>query len=282
MKFDTPQDNRVLIIGSNASALETLYSLNNIPEAKDLISKFIVVSPNARFPHRIYNDPTATTYIPQNLTSLVESQDFTAKHIFEAVKQDVQAALKQNETIDGIYKAISKEVITALNLLSFEEQKMFVTKYGVEIGKYQRRAGADYLNVVDKLISEGRLEFIKGKFLKTISLGSGELGFEFITSDGGQKEVFTKPIEVIINCAGFQDLTKSCSTLIRNLVEQRICIPNDSKCGFEMSGDFEVNDNFYLMGPLVAGNINDKLKVWHAESCGRIFNLSQKLAKVLV
>ena len=46
------QPNHILIIGSNASALETIYSLNNVPAA-DAIDKFIVISPNAQFPHRI-------------------------------------------------------------------------------------------------------------------------------------------------------------------------------------------------------------------------------------
>lgn len=274
--------NRVLIIGSNASALETLYSLNDVPEAQDLISKFIVLSPNAQFPHRIDNKPVSTTFIPHHLTSLVKGQNFSAEQILEAVKQDVKFALENNETVNSTYTIISKSVIDALNKLSFAEQKLFVTKYGVEIGKYQRRAGADYLDVVEKLIFEGKLEFLKGKFVRTISLASGGTGFEFTTSSDKSRQKFTNSISVVINCAGFQDLTKSSSPLINNLIQQKICIPNDSKCGFEMNENFEANENFYLMGPLVAGNINNKLKVWHAESCGRIIKLSQQLAEVLV
>lgn len=279
---DTPGQNQVVIVGSNASALETLYSLNNLPEVVDSISKFIVISPAGAFPHRISQNPSSTTYVPENLTSLGQSEYLRAEQILEAVKKDVKSALEQNETVDATYSIISKGVINALNKLDFDEQKLFVTKYGVEIGKYQRRAGWDYLDVVDKLIFEGRLEFIKGKFVRTVPLNKGELGFEFITSGDEQKEVFTSPIKVVINCAGFQDLATSSSPLIKNLVQQGICTPNDSKCGFEMNENFEANENLYLMGPLVAGNINDKLKVWHAESCGRIFNLSQKLAEVLV
>ena len=279
---DNTHPNQVLIIGSNASALETLYILNNVPEAKDLISKFIVISPNAQFPHRICNNPVPTTYIPQHLTSLVQAQHFTAEQILEAVKQDVKSALEQNETVSSTYAVISKGVINALNQLSFEEQKLFVTKYGVEIGKYQRRAGSDYLDVVDKLLVEDKLEFIKGKFVRIIPSASGGASFEFFTSDGQSKEVFTSPVAVAINCAGFQDLTKSSSPLIENLIQQGICTPNDSRCGFEMNENFEANTNFYLMGPLVAGNINDRLKVWHAESCGRIINLAQQLVEVLV
>ena len=279
LKQSGTKENNILIIGSNASALETLYSLNNLPAAKELIGKFIVVSPNAKFPNRIQENPIPSSFVPQNLITLIAFEKFTAKQIFEAVKQDVDEALQQGETVDGTYKVIAQQVIAALNLLDFEEQKMFVIKYGVEIGKHQRRAGQDYLNVVDQLLIDHKLEFLKGKFIGTTE---GKPGFEYIASDNQQKKAFTEPIKVVINCAGFQDVTKSSSPLIKNLVDQGICIPNDSKIGFKISGDFEANENLYLMGPLVAGNINDKLKVWHAESCGRIFNLSQKLAEALV
>ncbi|BAZ43540.1 beta-lactamase domain-containing protein [Chondrocystis sp. NIES-4102] len=273
--------NQVLIIGSNASALETLYSLNNLPHLQNKISKYIIISPNAEFPHRIYEQPVSTTYTPQNLISLVKTTDFTAKQILEAVKKDVQAIADQNETISSTYALISQAVINALNKLSLEEQRQFVVKYGVEIGKFQRRAGTDYLDVVDKLIFQGKIEFIKGKFVKTIPLQGETIGFEFITPDG-TTDVYTNPIKVIINCAGFQNVAQSSSPLIANLIQQGICTPNESLCGFEMNKNFEANDNFYLMGPLVAGNINDRLKVWHAESCGRIISLSQQLAEVLI
>ncbi len=276
------QPKQVLIVGSNASALETIYSLTNLPEVGELIDKFVVISPSGAFPHRITNNPPSTDYVAQNLTSLVKQKDFTAKQIYEAVQQDVQAVFSQNETINDTYQAISQGVINALNQLIFSEQKQFVIKYGVEIGKFQRRAGADYLNIVEKLIFQGKLQFIKGKFAGTITLGENKHGFKFITPMSSQPEVFTSPIQAIINCAGFQDLTKSSSTLINNLIQQGICIPNDSNCGFKMNENFEADENFYLMGPLVAGNINNKLKVWHAESCGRIFNLSKDLASSLL
>jgi uncharacterized NAD(P)/FAD-binding protein YdhS len=276
------QAKQVLIIGSNASALETIYSLNNLPEVAKLIDKFIVISPSGSFPHRITDSPASTTYVAEHLESLVQQDNFTAKQIYQAVQQDVDTALANGETINGTYSIISQGVIKALNQLSYAEQKQFVIKYGVKIGKFQRRAGSDYLNVADKLISEDKLEFIKGKFIRTMPLEENQFGFEFATLTSSEPEAFATPIQVIINCAGFQDLTQSSSPLINNLIHQGICTPNDSHGGFEMNENFEAHQNFYLMGPLVAGNINDKLKVWHAESCGRIFHLSQSLAEVLL
>jgi uncharacterized NAD(P)/FAD-binding protein YdhS len=273
---------QVLIIGSNASALETIYSLNNLPEAAKLIDKFVVVSPSGAFPHPIKATPVSTTYIAQNLDLLIQQENFTAKQIYEAVQQDVAAALANNETVDSTYRLISEKVLQALNQLSYPEQKQFVIKYGVKIGKFQRRAGLDYLNVVSKLVLEGRLEFVKGKFTSIISLPENQFGFKYIPLNSSQPETFPTPIQVVINCAGFQDLTQSSSPLINNLIQQGICTPNDSRAGFEINENFETQQNFYLIGPLVAGNINDRLRVWHAESCGRIFNLSQSLAEVLL
>ena len=102
-----------------------------------------------------------------------------------------------------------------------------------------------------------------------------------MTADS-QIEQVTSSIKVIINCAGFQNLHNSSSPLIGNLIQQKVCTPNDSLCGFEVDENFAANENLYLMGPLVAGNINSRFKIWHAESCGRIINLSQQLAEILI
>jgi uncharacterized NAD(P)/FAD-binding protein YdhS len=282
LQADSSQVKQVLIIGSNASALETIYSLNNLPEIAKLIDKFVIVSPSGKFPHPIIDAPGSTTFVTENLDLLIQQKNFTAKQIYEAVQQDVAAALANNETVDSTYNIISQKVIKALNQLNYPEQKQFVNEYGVKIGKFQRRAGLDYLNVTDKLMLEGKLEFIQGKFVGIIPLAENQFGFEFVTPTNSQTKTFTTPIQVVINCAGFQDLTQSSSPLINNLIKQGICTPNDSHVGFEMNENFEAEQNFYLMGPLVAGNINDKLKVWHAESCSRIFNLSHSLAEVLL
>ncbi len=276
-----PHQNQVLIVGSNASALETIYSLNNHPETLGSIGKFIVISPNASFPHRICPATTADQYQPRALQSLLQSPEPTAQKMLQAVQEDVASALAQNETVGSTYALISKGIIDVLQQLSPAEQKLFVIKYGVEIGKFQRRAGSDYLSVVENLIDIGKLEMLKGKLVRTLLLKDREQGFEYM-DEYGQPKQFPTSVKVVINCAGFQDLTASSSALINNLIKREICVPNDSHCGFTVNENFELNKNFYLMGPLIAGNINSKFKVWHAESCARIINLSQQLAEVLV
>ncbi len=169
----------------------------------------------------------------------------------------------------------------ALNLLNPAEQKQFVVRYSVDIGKLQRRAGGEYLDVVNNLIAQNKLEFRKGKFVKYSAPISGKSNCEYRDSENITQPVLDTPISIIINCAGFQDVTKSSSILIQNLIRRGICIPNDSNRGFVTDKDFKANTNCYLMGPLVAGNIDGDFKVWHAESCQRIIGLSERLAAAL-
>jgi uncharacterized NAD(P)/FAD-binding protein YdhS len=279
----TQSQRQVLMIGSSAGTLDTLYSINNSQVAVDLIDKFIVISPNAAFPYRISKGIIELNYKPQHLLDLVESAyTFTAKEMFITVKQDVAAAIAQNINVSDINGDISKIIMWALSKLNPAEQKQFVIKYAVEIGKYLRRAGSEYLDVVNNLVAQHKLELIKGRFTTYSSLTTGGYRCEYIDSDNGTHQVLDNPIRVIINCAGLQDVTKSSSILIQNLIRRNICIPNESNRGFIIDKNFKANYNFYIMGPLVAGNIDGDFKIWHAESCQRIISLSERLAATLL
>jgi uncharacterized NAD(P)/FAD-binding protein YdhS len=280
---DKSSQSQLLVVGSNASTLDTLYSINNSKALTNLIDKFIVLSPSASFPYRISREVVQIDYTPHHLVALSQSEEtFTAKQILEAVQQDVSDATAAKIEISDIYTDISKVVIQCMEKLSFGQQKQFVSRYAVEIGKLQRRAGGEYLDVVDDLISQNKLSFIKGKFVKYLPLTEKGSGCEYIDAIDRQQKVFAAPIKVVINCAGFQDVTRSSSPLIQNLLRREICQPNESNRGFVIDKNFEASKNCYVMGPLVAGNIDGNFRVWHAESCQRIVSLSANLVKALM
>src|SRR5690606_29027602 len=114
---------------------------------------------------------------------------------------------------------ISKLIVELLDKLSPVQQKKFVSTYGVEIGKLQRRAGGEYRNAADELLARNKLEFIQGRFLRADGPQSGFIYQNHIT---GQRHHFTAPLKVIINCSGFEDLPQS-SSLIQNLIFRKIC-----------------------------------------------------------
>jgi uncharacterized NAD(P)/FAD-binding protein YdhS len=273
---------QILILGANASALEVIYCLSDSQRASGLISKFIVLSPSDAFPYRISHEVRQPPYSPRYLTSLIESKSFTARKILDVMKSEIDWAKSQNINIADIYHDLSKAMIDALNQLSFAEQEKFVSKYGEEIGKLQRRAGTEYLDVVDALAAQGKLEFLKGKFIRYFPSSAGELECEYIDGEG-EKQVLVAPIRLIISCIGFPYLSNSSSGLIQNLIRRGVLSLNNSGRGFAINNrNFEASKNCYIMGPLVAGNIMGDLKIWHAESCARVINLAKELAEVLV
>jgi len=273
---------QVLIVGSNAGALDALFCLNNSEDLNGLISKFVILSSNAEFPHRINGKASSVNYSPKHLGDLVKAKALTARQILGAIRKDVACAKAQNLNIADLYADISTAMIAALNQLSVGEQQKFVAKYGVEIGKLQRRAGAEYLDVVDALVAQGRIEMRKGRGVRCMPIGDRDLGCEYVIGRGGTEKVLIGPFGVVINCTGFQDVTRSSWTLIRNLIRRKICVPNASKRGFLINENYEVSKNCHLIGPLVAGNLVGTIRVWHAESCARIIGLSRQLAEVLI
>ena len=273
---------QVLIIGSNASALETLYNLADSAEAMSLIDKITMLSPDAAFPHRINREIPATHFCFAHLDALAERQSLVAQDILIAVENDVAAAAAHGLNIADLYHAISQRMIAALGRLTRGEQEKFVAIHGVEIGKLQRRAGPAYLDVAHRLIAEGKLELHKGRFAQYLAPGENGPGFKYLEGRTGGPKVIAAPISVIVSCAGFQGLTQTSSILLQNLIRRGLCTPNASKRGLVINAEYEASPRCYIMGPLVAGNIIGTAKVWHAESCARIMQLSQHLAGILL
>jgi uncharacterized NAD(P)/FAD-binding protein YdhS len=185
--------------------------------------------------------------------------------------------LAKNLKIDAeeSYLTVNSLVMELVNILSPSQQLKFVTTYGQKIGRYYRRAGSDYLDKVKKLRGQKKIKFIKGDFLNV-----NQSGFHYKTPLDGNTVNFIHPLDIIINCSGSTDLTSGHlkSDLINNLINQKICKVNPSEKGFFVNAKFETDKNFYVIGPLLAGNIVGNHKIWHAESCNRIFNLTFDLA----
>ena len=275
------QKKNILILGSNASALEIVYNLYNTVDL-NRVKKVYVISPDGAFPNRIKEGSIIDDYQPVNLTRLKEQYSYTSAQILEAVKLDTESAQRENISVSDIYHVMAGGVIALMNKLSFEELKKFVCNDGVEIGKFQRRAGGEYLDVVDELVENGKIHFVKGKFVELVNKMEDQYTIQYFDQEKRENVIFKVSFDIIINCIGFQEMINSSSSLLRNLTEREICLVNSSKRGLEVSENFECSTGFFVVGPMLAGNLNSKLRVWHAESCSRLYSLSQQLAEVLI
>lgn len=281
---ENKEQNNILIVGSNASALEAAYNIMDISGMEDLVNKFYFLSRDGAFPYRSNNGQSnIDSYNLVALNSLKNSPKITSKQILEAVKKDVEEMKTQNVNIADIIYHVSNIINALVVKLSPSEQKIFVNHDGVEIGKFQRKAGKEYCDVVDNLSLVNKLENLKGKFVRLVNQEEKFDHIEYVESQTLVKKTFDKPVTFIINCCGFEDLTsESSSELILSLIRNNICRTNASKRGFAVNENFEADTNFFVMGPLLAGNSNKHTMIWHVESCTRICYLSKQLAKVLV
>lgn len=282
-KSENKMQNNILIVGSNASALEAVYNIMDISGMENLINKFYFLSHNGSFPYRSHNDTVnLNDFTLATLNSLKKSSNITSKQILEAVKKDIELIKTQNVNIAEIICKVSNLINELVVRLSPSQQKIFVTKHGVEIGKFQRKAGKEYCDVVDNLSLVNKLENLKGKFGEFVYQEEKLAHIEYVESHTLVKKTFDKPLKFIINCCGFEDLTtNSSSDLIINLITNNICRTNTSKRGFMVNENFEADNNFFIMGPLLAGNSNKQTMIWHVESCTRICLLSKQLARIL-
>jgi uncharacterized NAD(P)/FAD-binding protein YdhS len=282
-KSENKEHNNIFVVGSNASALEAAYNIMDISGMGDLINKFYFLSRDGAFPYRCNNSQSNFDhYTLVFLNSLKNSSRITSKKILEAVKKDVEVMKSLYVNIADVTINISNIINELVIKLSTCEQKIFVNKYGVEIGKFQRKAGKEYCDVVDNLSLINKLENLQGKFKRLIFQEGKFAHIEYEDSQTLEKKTFAKSVKFIINCCGFEDLTlHSSSDLIVNLIINNICRTNTSKRGFMVNENFEADDNFFIMGPLLAGNSNKQTMIWHVESCTRICYLSRQLAHIL-
>ncbi|WP_027391608.1 FAD/NAD(P)-binding protein [Aquimarina latercula] len=268
-----------LIVGANASGLEMLYKLNDLENLKSKINKFTLLSTQGLSPDSVVDEEGKKRYSPKNLLSLADQQNLSAKEIAEATYKDLDIAddihLGAASTVDIISSAFG----SLLQKLSTEELKKFACLYGNDIGRRQRCAGYHYSKTIDILKKENRFEHIAGRFININKGDNNQYSLEYLDTKSKTNKIDSDPVHIVFNCIGGTNLTASdIPTLLSKVIANKLCVPNESKIGFDVNDALEASDNLHIVGPLLAGNIFDGKAVWHVEHCGRIIWLSNLLA----
>ncbi len=271
----------ILIIGTNASGIELVYKLNDDAEISTKIDQFFALSPQGAFPDSRANIDPTITFIPKHLKKLSKELKVTASSIAEAAKKDLDVA-EQND-ISTIYtiQPISEVFCSLLDKLSLTEKEKFAAHVGNEIGKRQREAGSHYSEMVINLLSQNRLTNIPGKFSNVTSSNANGVQFAYVSNN--EIKQHHDHVDIIINCSGGFDIKtpQNENTLLSNLIKNNICNTNSSNRGIVVNNSLEAAEDFYIIGPLLGGNLIDQKPVWHVEHAGRIATLSGKLADIL-
>ena len=173
-----------------------------------------------------------------------------------------------------MYYQINDLVVKLLNKLSDKDKELFYCKYGMIYSKLIRRSGADYSDSIDDLIQSNKLKVVKGSFLQL----KENLDYASVNAcyfdDQNEFQTSKNSFLIVVNCSRFEDLQNSTSLLISNLIKKGICQVNCTSKGFRVNEDFESSDNFYVIGPLLGGIFNNKVRLWHVENAKSIFRIA--------
>jgi len=248
----------VLVVGSNASAIESCYLLFDQPGFKERVNKVYVLSPTGKFPNRRYAPAGQIEFEAVHLGPLSEKANLKAADIYAALEMDLEIWRKRLDSDELPLFCSNKELMAAVNVLDREEKEKFAATYGVMIGKFQRRAGDDYLDMADAMEQQGKLEHIAGQFVEITSCETNSSRIDY--RPAGSSEAVPFP---------------------QDLIRRGLCKVNSSERGFVVADDYSAAPNMIVTGPLIAGNVIRDQAVWHVEHGGRLTTIAKDVAAML-
>lgn len=268
----------VVIIGGNASAMDVLYQVNDLDGAGTAV--VTVLCPSGELPAKIVDHPAAPGFEPAELQALAHSETVRAAELYAAAVLDIGHGREAGFTAADTLAPVSQAVIALLPRLSPEETAEFAGRWGAQLGRHQRRAGAEYWEVVERLTAEDRFALVAGSFTGLAVASDGTTAVEYVGPDGPTQ--LDRPADVVVNCAGpGGDLRLAAPRLLGQLIEDGVCQPSHLGAGIAVGEGLRAADGLWVMGPLLSGNVVDGRPIWHMEHCGRISAYGTELGRRL-
>lgn len=257
----------VVVLGANAGTMDMLFQINDRLGADD--ATFTVVSPSGQLPERLDEQHEPRPFRAERLEALERAGTAAAISVYEAALADIARGRAAGLSVADTLGPISQAVGRVLPLLAEDQTVEFADRWGVALGRHQRRAGWEYCEVVEHLAAGGRLQLVAGSFVDLVDGPDGRTRVRY-GADGGE-HVADPPADVVVNCAGPSgSLRLAAPPLLERLVADGVCRLTPSGGGVHVGPDLAAAPGFYVMGPLLAGNVVAGRPVWHMEHCGRI------------
>lgn len=272
----------VLLIGANASTMEMLFRFNDDAEINSLVTKFYVASPKGALPERLVDPDPSVHFVARHLEALFDTPGLTAKGVYQAALQDIAEGTEQQLTISDTLTPIFRAMGAVIKQLSREEKLEFAGVWGSDLGRFQRRAGTEYSDLVESLQHAGRLHVLAARFVGLGSVDDGGVRVRYTDDTDMVVHEYPTPMTVIVNCSGSGSLNAAgAAGIVESLVKRGLVRVNASARGLEVDDTMQANENLYVVGPLMSGNVIADAPVWHMEHCGRIISYGGVLANIL-
>ncbi|MBK0332487.1 FAD/NAD(P)-binding protein [Brachybacterium sp. MASK1Z-5] len=267
----------ILVVGANADALELLHAAVRAGLERAWDHHVTVLAthgiPDAWTVHPDRRSEYRSRHLA-DYAARTPDADLTARAVFDAVVRDVDDAMAsgfcEQDTVDEL-----KELCSQLfERLPAPEQKLYVDVYGTKVGRFARPTGGDYQRTASELLESGRVHAERGHFEHAENSAAG---WRVTTSTEEGISTLERTFGVIINCAGFENVAETRDGFLRSLQDESGLRSSTSRTGFEVDEHFQAAPGVFVAGPLLAGNLNSALRVWHLESCRRILAMADTI-----
>ena len=271
----------VVVLGSNASAMDMIYQISNLTTETSQRPTFTVLSPRGDLPARIEEPVSTAPFHAERLVAMAKEEPIRAVAVYQAAVADIDRGKRLGLSPADTLSAVSHRVIELVARLSDDEALEFAARWGAELGRHQRRAGLEYWEVVDQLVEDERFELVAGSFVGLMVDCDGGTAVRY-RSAAGVEQTLPRPADVIVNCAGpAKDLQSSAPAVIEQMLRDGVCSATRFGAGIAVDSGFTAAPGLSVMGPLLAGNLVDGNPVWHMEHCGRVSAYGRRLGSIL-
>jgi uncharacterized NAD(P)/FAD-binding protein YdhS len=231
-------------------------------------------------PYKICDEPPEFEF--PRLNALLAEETVGAADLMSAIRADLGTAEERALNLADLYDAIGVLVGQALAKMELAQQEEFYCVHGMNFTKLVRRAGRDCRQASEELAADGTLCMLAGEVLRVDACASGQPFATMKYRAAGAEHVHPVPFAAVVNCGGFEELDACSSPFLVSAMQNGLCRPNRTNRGLFVNDDFEASPDFCVIGPLVAGNFNSKIRLWHVENAPRIRSLARSLAASLV
>ncbi|WP_191495790.1 FAD/NAD(P)-binding protein [Mycobacterium simulans] len=280
-----PREKRnVLVVGSNATSLEALYLMRHDARIRERVHSITVISRSGILPYQICDEPTEFEFprLRTLLSAEAEAEAVAAADLMSAIRDDLATAKARSLNLADLYDSVGALLRQALHKMDLAQQEEFFCVHGMNFTKLVRRAGRDCRQASQELAANGTLRLLAGEVLRLDACASGQPFATMTYRAAGAEHSHPVPFAAVLNCGGFEELDACSSPFLVAAMQNGLCRPNRTNRGLLVNDDFEASPNFCVIGPLVGGNFNPKIRFWHVESAPRIRSLAKSLAASLL
>ena len=214
---DLPVDGReVLVVGGNAAALEFISASREV--RRDLRARLTVLSPTGRPRHwrrRKDAEVAELVAIAALRTQAAGGETVTAKHLYEAVAADLEAAVDAGTDVAAV-----QEIVTSipffLPLFDAKDRAALAGRYGIPISNLLRQDCGDGIAIIEAAIDTGAVVFRAGRYRHCRP--EGRYFRVTATDEDGRQDVHDTRYGAIVGAIGFEGVSTTRAPVIQNLL----------------------------------------------------------------